>query len=58
MLAFRFFNHLSIFSFLIGKIGQTEHLIPDQSEHPIPEQTEQWIPEESEQSKIRYLPGY
>ena len=43
---------------LIGKIGQTEHLIPDQSEHPIPEQTEQWIPEESEQSKIRYLPGY
>ena len=41
-----------------GKIGQTEHLIPDQSEHPIPEQTEQWIPEESEQSKIRYLPGY
>jgi hypothetical protein len=43
---------------LTGKIGQTEHLIPDQSEHPIPEQTEQWIPEESEQSKIRYLPGY
>jgi len=36
--------------YLIGKSGQTEHLIPEQTEQPNPVQ--------SEQSKIKDLPGY